>query len=129
MEHKRAARPIPLFLTALVAFFSAFAALAVSSNMAHAHGSAPHSEHASALATTRGVAFHDDMRKLWEDHITWTRLAIISLTSGSPDTNATVARLLRNQSDLGNAVQPFYGKAAGDKVTRCSASTSSSPPT
>jgi hypothetical protein len=118
MDHERTARPIPLFLTALVAFFSALAALAVSSNMAHAHGAAPHSEHASALVTSSGVAFHDDMRKLWEDHITWTRLAIISLTSGSPDTNATVARLLRNQSDLGNAVKPFYGRAAGDKVTR-----------
>ena len=52
------------------------------------------------------------------DHITWTRLAIISLTAGSPDTDATVARLLRNQTDIGNAVKPFYGKAAGSELTR-----------
>ncbi len=57
------------------------------------------------------------MRRLWEDHITWTRLAVISLISGSPDTNATVARLLRNQADIGNAVKPFYGKAAGNALT------------
>jgi hypothetical protein len=57
------------------------------------------------------------MRKLWEDHIVWTRLAIISLTTGAPDTQATVARLLKNQADIGNAVKPFYGKAAGDKLT------------
>ncbi|HEX6664920.1 MAG TPA: hypothetical protein VF025_14710, partial [Gaiellaceae bacterium] len=47
----------------------------------------------------------------------WTRLAIISLLSGSPDTNATVERLLRNQVDIGNAVKPFYGQAAGNQLT------------
>jgi hypothetical protein len=58
------------------------------------------------------------MRKLWEDHVTWTRLAIVSLTTDAPDTNATVARLLRNQVDIGNAVEPFYGAAAGNELTR-----------
>jgi hypothetical protein len=57
------------------------------------------------------------MRQLWEDHIAWTRLAIISLTTGSPDTEATVGRLLKNQTDIGNAVKPFYGKAAGNELT------------
>ena len=57
------------------------------------------------------------MRKLWEDHVTWTRLAIISLEGGTPDTNATVARLLRNQTDIGNAIKPYYGKAAGNELT------------
>ena len=50
------------------------------------------------------------MRKLWEDHVTWTRLAIISLTTDAPDTQATVGRLLKNQEDIGNAVKPFYGE-------------------
>jgi hypothetical protein len=108
-------RQIPLYLTALVAFFSALAALGVSSGMAHAHGG--HAETASPLTTAKAVAFHDGMRKLWEDHVTWTRLAIISLEGGTPDTTATVARLLRNQADIGNAVAPFYGKAAGAKLT------------
>jgi hypothetical protein len=113
----KTARPIPLFLTALVAFFAAFAALAVSNGHdAHAHGNPGH--HGAAPLTQEQVAFHDAMRRLWEDHITWTRLAVISLTSGSPDTDATVARLLRNQADIGNAVKPFYGKAAGTELTR-----------
>jgi hypothetical protein len=58
------------------------------------------------------------MRKLWEDHVTWTRLAIISLETGTPDTDATVARLLRNQTDIGNAIKPYYGSAAGNELTR-----------
>jgi hypothetical protein len=57
------------------------------------------------------------MRRLWEEHVTWTRLAVISLTTKSPDTSATVARLLKNQTDIGNAVKPYYGAAAGKQLT------------
>ena len=85
--------------------------------MAQAHGNATQ-VHAVVPPTPKAVALRMDMRKLWEDHVTWTRLAIISLESGSPDTQATVGRLLRNQSDIGNAVKPFYGEAAGDELTR-----------
>ena len=126
MNTTRAARPIPLFLTALVAFFSALAALAVSNGHdALAHGSQPHEAkavvviaHTPAPETRKAVALRTDMRQLWEDHIVWTRLAIISVTTGSPDAEATVARLLKNQTDIGNAVRPFYGKAAGNELTR-----------
>ena len=110
----RTTRPIPLALTALVAFFSAVAALAVSNgmDMAQAHGTAQ-----APAVTPKSVALQMDMRKLWEDHITWTRLAIISLEGDTPDTKATVGRLLRNQADIGNAVKPFYGAAAGNALT------------
>jgi hypothetical protein len=57
------------------------------------------------------------MRKLWEDHITWTRLAIISLEGGTPDTDATVARLLQNQVDIGNAFEPYYGAGTAHALT------------
>lgn len=120
-----AARPIPLALTVLVTLFAALAALAVSNgNDAMAHGNAPdHAEapltapHSPAAVTPKAAALHAEMRVLWEDHIVWTRLAIISLTTGSPDTEATVARLLKNQADIGNAVKPYYGKAAGNALT------------
>ena len=62
-------------------------------------------------------AFHDDMRKLWEDHITWTRLVIVSIANDLPDTQPTVNRLLQNQTDLGNAIKPFYGDAAGEQLS------------
>jgi hypothetical protein len=62
------------------------------------------------------VAFHADMRKLWEDHITWTRLYLVSAIAGLPDLDATAARLLQNQDDIGHAVATFYGKDAGDRL-------------
>jgi hypothetical protein len=109
----KATRPIPLGLTALVALFSALAALAVSGGpAAHAHEAAP-----AATITASELTLRNSMRAVWEDHVTWTRLAVISLVGGTPDTEATVARLLRNQSDIGNALVPYYGKAAGAALT------------
>ncbi|MFT3894309.1 MAG: hypothetical protein QM730_21975 [Anaerolineales bacterium] len=72
---------------------------------------------AYAKPKTDAQAFHDAMRKLWEDHITWTRLVIVSIANDLPDTQATVDRLLQNQEDIGNAIKPFYGEAAGDQLT------------
>ena len=63
------------------------------------------------------ASFQDDMRKLWEDHVTWTRLYIVSAVGNLPDKAATTERLLQNQTHIGNAVKPFYGAAAGDKLT------------
>jgi hypothetical protein len=114
-------RPIPLGLTALIAFFSALAALAVSNgHAAHAHGNETHAAlHANeATVTRKELALHNGMRVLWEDHVTWTRLAVISLVAGAPDTDATVARLLKNQTDIGNAIKPYYGIAAATALTR-----------
>lgn len=61
--------------------------------------------------------FHDAMRALWEDHITWTRLYIVSAVAGLPDAQAAAERLLQNQVDIGNAIKPFYGDAAGERLT------------
>ena len=61
-------------------------------------------------------AFQDAMRKLWADHVAYTRLFIVSAAAGSPDKDATTQRLLQNQTDIGNAVADFYGKDAGNKL-------------
>ena len=61
--------------------------------------------------------FSNNMRKLWEDHITWTRLYIVNTIAGLPAKEATADRLLLNQADIGNLVKPFYGAAAGEKLT------------
>jgi hypothetical protein len=63
------------------------------------------------------AAFHDAMRQLWSDHVTWTRLFIVDAAADLPEKSATTQRLLQNQTDIGSAVATIYGKAAGDKLT------------
>jgi hypothetical protein len=70
-----------------------------------------------ADAKASQTEFDKAMRKLWEDHVTWTRLYIVSAEDNLPDKAATTQRLLQNQSDIGNAVAGFYGDAAGAKLT------------
>ena len=80
-----------------------------------------HSGHQStpvvAPRTAAQLALHDSMRRLWEDHVTWTRLAIVTFADGSAGFSTSAARLLANQDDIGDAIKPFYGEAAGDRLT------------
>ena len=57
-----------------------------------------------------------DMRKLWEDHITYTRNYIISALADLEDTGKVAERLLKNQDDIGDAIKPMYGDEAGKKL-------------
>ena len=125
MNSTRTYRRASLALTVLIAAFSALVVLA----LAGGHDAAAHERDHEAATSSTGVstpapisveelALRNEMRRLWEDHVTWTRLAIISLTTDAPDTEATVGRLLRNQTDIGDAVKPFYGEAAGQELTR-----------
>lgn len=75
-----------------------------------------HSHGQPRIKTAAQLAFHDQMRKLWEDHITWTRLAIVTFAAGTQGFDTTATRLLQNQDDIGNAFKPFYGDAAGTRL-------------
>jgi hypothetical protein len=59
---------------------------------------------------------HDAMRKLWTDHVVWTHSYIVAALSNTYDKDKVLARLLRNQQDIGNAVKPYYGEEAGNKL-------------
>jgi hypothetical protein len=67
--------------------------------------------------SSAGVELKTAMNKLWEDHITWTRNVICCLVDGLPGADQAVSRLLKNQEDIGNAIKPYYGNEAGDKLT------------
>jgi hypothetical protein len=56
------------------------------------------------------------LRKLWSDHVIWTREYIVAAVAGTPDADAAAGRLLRNQDDIGAAIVPYYGEAAGQAL-------------
>lgn len=58
-----------------------------------------------------------DMRKLWTDHVVWTRDYIIAAVADQPGAQTAANRLMKNQEDIGNAVGTFYGAAAGRQLT------------
>lgn len=70
-----------------------------------------------ALPTPNAVTLHQDMRRLWADHVIWTRDYIVAATSDNPSAPVVLNRLMRNQDDIGNAIKPFYGDAAGTRLT------------
>jgi len=69
------------------------------------------------MLTKSAVELRMDMRKLWEDHIIYTRNYIISALADLEDVGKIAERLLKNQDDLGNAIKPYYGDEAGNKLS------------
>ena len=63
------------------------------------------------------MTLKQDMRKLWTDHVVWTRNYIIAAVGDQPDASAAAARLMKNQEDIGNAVARYYGAPAGAQLT------------
>src|SRR5215471_18960805 len=70
----------------------------------------------SPSASPKAAELRAALRKLWEDHITYTRNLIISAIADLPDQQIVLQRLLKNQDDLGAAIKPYYGPAAGDQL-------------
>jgi hypothetical protein len=67
--------------------------------------------------SAKAIKFRSQMRKLWEDHIVWTRQFIVSAVADLHDTNTAAGRLLANQDDIGDAIKPYYGEAAGEALS------------
>ena len=64
------------------------------------------------------VQLQHALRKLWIDHTIWTKSYIVSAISGLDDQEKVLARLLQNQDDIGNAIKPYYGEEAGNKLAQ-----------
>lgn len=78
---------------------------------------APADMHSGMSTDNTRTALSKAMRDLWADHVVWTRNYIIAAASDSPDAQAAANRLLANQDQIGQAIVPYYGQAAGTKLS------------
>ena len=72
---------------------------------------------AAAKDSAAAAALKQDMRKLWTDHVVWTRDYIVAAVGDQPDAQAAATRLMKNQDDIGGAVAKYYGDSAGRQLT------------
>jgi hypothetical protein len=92
--------------------------LATSQEAARAAGHSTHGTHGnSKTRTVKAIKLRNQMRKLWEDHIVWTRQFIVSAVADLPDTDTAAGRLLRNQDHIGSAIKPYFGNTAGEALS------------
>ena len=56
------------------------------------------------------------MNLVWEQHIMWTRMLLISIAENLKDLEATQTRLLRNPKDIADVFRRFYGIAVANRI-------------
>lgn len=86
-------------------------------------GAAPRKAAAGEILVTapmagenKRTAFRKSVRKLWAEHMIWTRSYIVATIAGTPDAGEASARLLRNQNEIGALFVPYYGAETGAKI-------------
>lgn len=74
------------------------------------------------IPITNNIHYRDNvkekMRNVWEQHVFWTRLLIISIIERLNDEPETANRLLRNATDLANIYRPYYGEKIANTIDK-----------
>ena len=64
------------------------------------------------------VRLLEQMNLVWEQHIMWTRMLLISIAENLKDLEATQTRLLRNPKDIADVFRPYYGNNVANEIQR-----------
>jgi len=71
----------------------------------------------SAKISKSAADLNNQLRMLWEQHVFWTRLTILSMVFDFPDVDLVTQRLLRNPKDFETLLRPLYGDAIASKFS------------
>lgn len=69
-----------------------------------------------ALNSDSYKSLNAEMRKLWVAHMHWTYATVDAFYNNPDALEAHLNTLLANQQDIGAAIAPYYGQAAGDTL-------------
>jgi len=72
----------------------------------------------NACISKAGMALNQTFRTLWEQHVAWTRMLIISIAEGLEDEQAVTERLLRNPSDMAEVFRTYYGDKIASQFSK-----------
>lgn len=71
--------------------------------------------HTKCVSPSKSRFLIDNLRRLWIEHVLWTRAFIISSVFHLPDLDDVTMRLLRNPCDFADILRPYYGKSSTNK--------------
>lgn len=74
-------------------------------------------EETNPLTSEKFIILDNGMQKLWADHMQYTYVTVDAFFNNPEALQAKLDRLLINQEDIGAAIVPYYGQAAGDQLT------------
>lgn len=97
---------------------NAFVMMALAMALMVSSPSFAHEGHAmAAKESTKAVELRQTLRDLWIDHIFWSRNVVLMTKMGSTQV-AKVAEdnVVKNARSIANAMSPFYGQPAADKL-------------
>lgn len=73
--------------------------------------------HAGAAAPTKAIQTKDALRDLWVGHVFWVRnVAVETLAGNTAAAKAAEEQVVANAKQIAGAIEPYYGKAASDKL-------------
>jgi len=84
-------------------------------NSSYQHQSDGYLRHDKPIKNITFLKLNNELRRLWEEHIVWTKLTIMALASNAPDTKFVTNRLLKNADDFGHLFAFFYDQSIAEQ--------------